>query len=173
MKINLIFIKSIMVASLIFCNLSLAEETPKEAIESNGTEEECGVDLLQLPKTKPNSDIRYLSGGTCIDSVTQIKNLAKTYPLEVVLVQKTDDYDKESYIADVLVKITDGRDQVILTVVTEGPYLLVDLPDGHYQIMGDFNGVSKARKVTIKKNQHSRIVLLWDNRTQGETENDT
>ena len=170
MKIHLILTKSLLITSIIFSSSLLGQETKNTAsgiLATENSEAACVVDLLPLPKTTLTGDVRYLSGGTCIDSVIQIKNLAKTYPLELVLVEKTDVNDKEGYIADVKVEIIDVNDNVVLTVFTEGPYLLVDLPKGHYQIVADFNGVTKFREVSIVKNKHSRVVMLWDKRSKG------
>jgi hypothetical protein len=175
MKINHILIKSFMIASLIVATPVLAENTQaaiSDITETVSNQKECGIDLLPPPKLTATGEVRYLSGGTCIDSVNQIKSLAKTYPLEVVLVEKTDEYDKESYIADVGVKINDAKNNLVLDIVTEGPFLLVDLPNGYYQITADFNGVTKARKVTINKKKHNRVVLLWDNRISGDQNDD-
>lgn len=157
-----------MIASLMLSATTQAEET-QAAMPDNpkGTSNEkgCDISLLQPPQLSPTGEVLFLSGGTCSDSVRQIKGLAAAFSLEVVLVERTDEYDKESYIAAVTVNIKNKDNVVVLNVVTEGPYLLVDLPDGPYQIAAEFNGVVKERKVIVDKSKHSRTVLLWDNRT--------
>ena len=175
MKIHLFLIKTLMIASLILSVTTQAEETqaampdnPKDTSNAEG----CDVSLLQPPQLSPTGEVLFLSGGTCSDSVSQIKNLAAAFSLEVVLVERTDEYDKESYIAAVVVNIKNKDNIVVLNVVTEGPYLLVDLPDGPYQITAEFNGVVKERKVIINKSKHSRTVLLWDNRTPKESQSE-
>lgn len=164
MKINPLPIKSLMIASLLVTSFVFADDTESVIVDQStntSSEEECGIDLMPAPKPIEIGEVSYISGGICISGVNQMKGLAKDFPLEVVLVEKAEGSTKENYIADVKVKIKDAKDNLILDVVTDGPFLLVNLPNGNYQIMADFHNVVKSRKVKINKNKHERIVFLW------------
>jgi hypothetical protein len=172
MKTNALLTKSFIIASLMISTFALADETqlvvPDNTENVNSSEEACGIDLLPPPKKTSMGEVSYVSGGICTGGVEQMKSMAKDFPLEVVLVEKAEENEKENYIADVKVKINDAKDNLILDVVTEGPFLLVDLPDGSYQITAEFHHVIKTRKVKINKNKHERVVLLWPAQPQGE-----
>lgn len=149
-----------LVMSTSFAADNVQPTTIEEATDVS-SEEECGIDLISPPKPITRGEVSYVSGGICIGGVNQMKSMAKDFPLEVVLVEKSDEYEKENYIADVKVKINDASDNLILDVVTEGPFLLVNLPSGNYQISAEYHDVVKSRRVKINKNKHERIVFLW------------
>jgi len=119
------------------------------------------INLLPAPKAIKAGDITYVSGGTCSDEAQHMKNIAKDYPLEVVLVEKTIENENESYIADVHVKIINAEEKILLDIRTEGPFLLANLPDGEYQISADYDNNTQVKTVKIDNKKHARIVFLW------------
>ena len=155
-----------------------AETTATKGSEENPAKEdftECGVaqsdeDFDTLPSKQANSqgEINYVSGGVCIDDVQLMKGIANKFPLEVVLVEKTKDYEKENYLADVKVQIRDKENTQLLDIYTEGPFLLVNLPNGQYAITAEYNGITKERKVKINKKSHTRVVFRWLEPTESE-----
>ncbi len=164
MKLNILYVLSLMVTSLACSMPLLAEEVSSNTADNiNGSSIDggCSLDAALSPKPITEGNVSYVSGGICIDGVDQMKRMAKDFPLEVVLVQKSAEYEKENYIADVRITIKDAKDNVVLEVVTEGPFLLVDLPSGSYQMTADFRHNIKSRNIKIDKNKHQRIVFLW------------
>jgi hypothetical protein len=164
MKLNLLYVLSIMVTSLACSMPLLADEAqPNVADSTSGSsiKEGCSLDATLSPKRITEGNVSYVSGGICINGVNQMKRMAKDFPLEVVLVQKSAEYEKENYIADVRIHIKDAQDNLVLEVVTEGPFLLVDLPSGSYQMTADFRHDIKSRNIKINRSKHQRIVFLW------------
>jgi hypothetical protein len=164
MKLNPLRFKSLMIASLIASSTVFADDTQSIIVDQStniSSEEECGIDLLPAPKPIILGEVSYISGGICIGGVNQMKSMIKDFPLEIVLVEKAEGSTKENYIADVKVKIHDLKDNLVLDVVTDGPFLLVNLPNGGYQITAEFHQVVKTRKVNVVKNKHERVVFLW------------
>ncbi len=140
--------------------IGLTEEAkPTKADEAY----QCDAEAFNLmPIAQEDKAISYVSGGVCIDEVELMKSIANNFPLEIVLVEKVDQNEKENYIADVKVVITDiKKEKKFLDVYTEGPYLLVNLPDNRYLITAAYNGISKEYKVNIDNKKHKRIVFLW------------
>jgi hypothetical protein len=136
------------------------KEMAKKTVEST----ECSAveEMNIMPISTGDEDISYVSGGICLDDVEFMKGIAHQYPLEIVLVEKNDEYQKENYIADVRVIITDiKKEKKFLDVHTEGPFLLVNLPDNKYLITAEFNGNSKEYKAIINNKKHKRVVFLW------------
>lgn len=150
---------------------AIDDDVPLDTIEYAHPADEftpCGVsspdgepEFSITPKEIKLGDVTYVSGGICIGGVQQMKALAKRYPLEIVLVEKTNEKEKEGYIADVKVMITDMKDKLILDVTTEGPYLLVKLPDGKYKVSAEYNQEVKKHIVKVSQNRHERAVFLW------------
>lgn len=170
-KINVFRIMSFIFVSLIMSTSFAADSvqpTITEEATDVGSEEECGIDLISPPKPITTGEVSYVSGGICIGGVNQMKSMAKDFPLEIVLVEKSDEYEKENYIADVKVTINDASESLVLDVVTEGPFLLVNLPSGNYQITAEYHNVVKSRRVKINKNKHERIVFLWPAQPPGD-----
>ncbi len=122
---------------------------------------EAEINLLPAPQAIKVGDITYVSGGVCLDDAQYMKNVAKDYPLEVVLVEKTIENEKESYIADVHVKIINAEEKVLLDIRTEGPFLLANLPDGDYQISANYDNNTQIKEVKVNHKKHARVVFLW------------
>lgn len=161
MKTSSQLLKLCMMASLIIALPTLANK-------ASAYETECGVDPTPLQQSETSNAVSYISGGICLTGVQTMKDLAKDYVLELVLVEKTAEHVKENYIADVMVTIKDVKENIVLSASTEGPFLLVNLPDGRYNISADYNGIVKTRDVTVSSKKHSRVVILWPKEEQNE-----
>lgn len=119
---------------------------------------------LEAPMPVTDGSVTYLTGGIGDSEAESIRAIAKNYPLEVIFVQKLD--QKEEFLAEVKVKIQDRHQNLILDITTEGPYLLANLPKGHYQIIAEYNGNVKQQWVDVgdinnKKSKHKKIVFWW------------
>ena len=114
-------------------------------------------------------NVTYLSGGVGDSEAEAIRAIAKSYALEVVFVQKLK--QREEFLASVKVKIQDHHHNLVLDINTEGPYLLANLPAGHYQVIAEHNGVVKQQWLMLgdtsknndshKKTAHKKIVFWW------------
>lgn len=156
--------------SVFLTNLAIAEQvdTSSQHIDYAYDSEAfstCGVkksekELLaaSTPKPAQKTEITYVSGGICAEEVNFMKGIAQHFPLEIVLVQQEE--GKEVYIADVNVSLQNAQQEEVLSVVTEGPFLFVNLPDGKYTITAIYHDVEQKKQVNISK-KHSRVVLLW------------
>lgn len=126
----------------------------------------CGVkkteqemNTLIAPQEKEIGAVSYVTGGTCSDEVKFMKSIASQFPLEIVMVES--EGNREIYIADVHITLTNSEQKQVLDVVTEGPFLLVKLPDGDYQVTASFRGIEQTKKVAIHQAKHRRIVFVW------------
>jgi|GEM_PF-352082 hypothetical protein len=168
MSIQLLISAIMMIVCL--SNLAIAEEidTSSRDIDSAHDSEAfstCGVgksekELWAAATSKPSqkTEITYVSGGICAEEVNFMKGIARHFPLEIVLVQQEE--GKEVYIADVNVSLQNAQQEEVLSIVTDGPLLFVNLPDGKYTITAIYHGIEQRKQVNISK-KHSRIVLLW------------
>ena len=104
-------------------------------------------------------DVSYLTGGIGSSEAESMREAAKDYALEIVFVQKLKQL--EEFISDVKVQIQDAQKNTVLDVITEGPFLLVNLPNGKYIITAEFNGDIKQQKVNVAAKKHQKIVFWW------------
>jgi hypothetical protein len=116
------------------------------------------------PEKHVVGEVSYISGGVGQDEASEMKQLAKSYPLEIVFVQKAnrEETDRiEEYLAAVKLQIKDAKGSVVLDITTDGPILLADLPSGNYLIAAEYNNVVKTNRIRISAKKHQRVVFLW------------
>jgi hypothetical protein len=73
-----------------------------------------------------------------------------------------------NYLADVHIRITDSQSRQVLDTDMDGPWLLVDLPAGRYQVEATRNHLVQRHFVTFLANSHSRTVFYFDNAVENE-----
>jgi hypothetical protein len=112
-----------------------------------------------LPAATTIGSINYLSGGIGLDQSVAMKLAAPSYPLELVFVVKAG--MREQYTSDIDVKVSDRSGKVVVDTVSNGPFLLANLPDGNYQIEAINDGILKIQQVVVKKGVHRRVVFAW------------
>ena len=104
-------------------------------------------------------DVSYLTGGIGSSEAESMREAAKDYAIEIVFVQKLKQL--EEFISDVKVQIQDAQKNTVLDVITEGPFLLVNLPNGKYIITAEFNSDTKLQKVNVGAKKHQKVVFWW------------
>ena len=116
-------------------------------------------------------EVSYLTGGIGSSEAESMREAAKDYALEIVFVQKLKQL--EEFISDVKVQIQDTQKNTVLDVTTEGPFLLVNLPNGKYVITAEFNSDTKQQKVNVGAKKHQKVVFWWPILEQRETDIDS
>jgi hypothetical protein len=106
-------------------------------------------DAMLSPQTAP-SGVKYLSGAIGESEQNAFDAQRKDFSLRLTFVQKS----SGAYVADVTVVISNTHGEV-LNVVVPGPFLMVQLAPGTYQIKATYNGEQQNKTLTIKqpKNQ--------------------
>jgi hypothetical protein len=68
-----------------------------------------------------------------------------------------------AYLADVAVRIADGRGAAVLEATCGGPIMLVDLPAaGTYQITATSSGASQQRSVSVTRTKRpASATFVW------------
>ncbi len=112
-----------------------------------------------LPETQMQNNVTYITGGIGQDESSAMRSASRDYALEIVCVQKA--IPRDEFLAAVKVRIVDAHGKVALDVVTDGPYLLANLPQGAYTITADSRGDIKTRKVRVGTGKHRKIVFVW------------
>ena len=98
--------------------------------------------------------IRYYSAGVGIE---ERKELPQLYPLKVVF--RT---DRGHLLCDADVTITAGGKTVFRGRAEHGPWLIVDLPPGSYDVTAVQDGASRtAQGVRLAPGKQRTVVLTW------------
>ncbi|WP_338618988.1 carboxypeptidase-like regulatory domain-containing protein [Pigmentiphaga sp. CHJ604] len=88
--------------------------------------------------------VAYATGGVGQDESSAMRGMAKDYSLRMLAAAKSGEY-----VADVRVTIRDSGGAEVLSVTTQGPYLLARLAPGAYRIDAEYGSAKQSRQVRI------------------------
>jgi len=94
-------------------------------------------------KPMREGSVAFLSGGVGEREREILKEMGRDYSLKLIFSNK-----KGEYLSDVMVKISDWHGKTILTMVSNGPWLFIDLPTGVYDVEANLKG-DRKRLVNI------------------------
>lgn len=112
-----------------------------------------------LPPAHVNGAITYLSGGIGTDQSSAIKSVMNRYPLVLEFVGRT--HAGNDYLADVPITISDSHGKDLLSTKSDGPFMLVSLPHGRYNVTATYNGKTEHREVKVSDMTHTREIFTW------------
>ena len=107
-----------------------------------------------IKKDKING-IRYMSGGLGIEERTILKDMTKDFSTKIVFAMT-----KGNYISQVELIIKKINGKKIIEIVSDGPWVPVDLPEGAYEIVATHENKKKSQKVVIGKKSKT-IIFQW------------
>jgi hypothetical protein len=102
------------------------------------------------------SGVSYVSGGIGTESVDRLRSMERDFSVKVLCA-----LDTGEYVADVKVTIVDASNRVVLDTVSEGPWLLVRLPPGTYQVGASLGGRAESRRVTVGPGTLRTVDFRW------------
>ena len=105
------------------------------------------VAIAQVAPDEPQrlefNGISVVNSGPDLDEVEKVKRMAKTYPLRIEFSGKGGDF----YVADRL--SLKQRGQVLADVPGAGPWVLMGVPNGTYELEASFGAQTLRRAVTV------------------------
>lgn len=119
----------------------------------------------ELPPVQLQGSIQYLSGGFGQDESNAIKQAMSQFPLALTFASEID--GKAAYASDVQVVIRNDNDANVLNVASEGPFLLVRLAPGQYQIFATYENQTQSRKISIAATGTTRLTFKWNRPASG------
>lgn len=119
----------------------------------------------ELPAVQMHGSTEYVTGGFGLDESTAFKAAMSQFPLALTFASR--DEGTAAYAADVQVVIRNKDDVTVLNVTAEGPYLLVRLAPGPYQLFATYNNQTQSRKITIGDTGTVRITFQWNRPSSG------
>lgn len=100
--------------------------------------------------------ISYVSGGIGTDSIARLDALAGDFNLKLVFA-----LESGNYVSDVRVTIADATGKPLVNAAAQGPWFLVRLPAGNYQIVATFADRPVTRQISIGSAKSSTIDFRW------------
>ncbi|MGH8758516.1 MAG: hypothetical protein ACREVW_03250 [Burkholderiales bacterium] len=100
----------------------------------------------------------YVVGGIGQQEIRTLDAERDKYNLWLITAAKT----SGAYLADVQLRITNAKKHVVFERKLDGPWLLVDLPLGTFNIEATYNGETYHKVTTISKGSHREIVFYFE-----------
>lgn len=117
-------------------------------------------ELPALPDVQQQGDVQFLSGGIGAGQSGAFKAAARQYRLMLTFVQRGPD-GRGEFLADVPVQIRNAAGQTVLDTVSQGPYLLANLPAGAYTVKASANGNDKSARITVGRSGTASTIFEW------------
>lgn len=99
-----------------------------------------------LPPEESEGAIAYMSGGIDRDQASAMRHAASKYSLELEFLLPGKAYQVPAYVP---VTIKDAAGNLILDRASDGPLMLIQLPDGRYTVTAQNLGKSKTVDVSL------------------------
>ena len=119
----------------------------------------CSVVFAQIPNTQYSQGIAYVSGGVGAEESQAILDEAKQWPLLLELSQL--ERGRGVWIFGAMIQIQDAQNQIIFEASANGPFILINLPAGDYQLAASYQGVVQKRSINLKLSASQKINLFW------------
>jgi hypothetical protein len=100
----------------------------------------------------------YVSGGIGEGEIAALDAQRDRYSLWVITAAKV----SGAYLADVRVRIVDAKKALVFDHTLAGPWLLVDLPLGRYDVEASYQGQTMTRPTAIHAGDRHQIVFYFD-----------
>lgn len=113
----------------------------------------------ELPPVMTQGSVKYLSGGIGTDEEKAMRSQMSKYPLTLEFAEHATPMPE--HLAGINVTIKDHSGKTELDTISDGPFMLVQLPAGKYRITADENGKTQARDVVVAANTPEHVLFEW------------
>jgi len=114
----------------------------------------------QLPQTKTQGTVSFITGGIGSDQSNAMYAAAKKWSVLIEMSQ-IDGSGRGVWIAGINVRILDSKQKTVLETVSDGPLMLLNAPAGQYEIEATYQSKVLKRSLTIKDKENQRVALFW------------
>lgn len=119
-----------------------------------------GASLAQLPTSKAQGNITFITGGIGSDESSAIFAAAKKWAL-LIEMSEIDRSGRGVWIAGVDIRVLDAKQQTLLETICDGPLMLLNAPSGQYMVEASYQGKLLKRSVTLKEGDSQKLTLFW------------
>jgi hypothetical protein len=113
----------------------------------------------QIPDTQYSQGISYISGGVGEEESQAILSEAKQWPLLLELSQLEN--GRGVWIFGAQIKILNSKNQVVFDAQADGPYILINVPIGQYQIETSYQGVVQKKSLSVQGSTPQKLAIFW------------
>jgi hypothetical protein len=110
---------------------------------------------LPMARTSP-AGVAYVVGGVGEDERQAMRTAYKHYKLRVEVAEQGG-----AYTAGMRLALRDMQGKLLLDVLVDGPWLLVDLPSGSYQLLVTKEGRQFVQKISLGNEAQQHVVFIW------------
>lgn len=107
------------------------------------------------PQTIDANGVRVVSGGVTLGESTEMRRMARQFPLRVVISTRDGSYD----VAERLQVMRNGS--VVAEVQGAGPWVLMNVPPGQYTLRGEFDDGMPPEQKTVRVGQGGGAMVHW------------
>jgi hypothetical protein len=119
-----------------------------------------GASLAQLPPSKTQGDISFITGGIGTDESSAMFAAAKKWSL-LIEMSEIDGSGRGAWIAGIDIRVLNAKQQSILETVCDGPLMLLNVPPGQYIVEASYQGKLLKRSVVLKEGDPQKLTLFW------------
>jgi hypothetical protein len=119
-----------------------------------------GPSLAQLPPSKAQGNITFITGGIGSDESSAIFAAAKKWPL-LIEMSEIDSSGRGVWIAGVDIRVLNDKQQILLETVCDGPLMLLHAPSGQYTVEASYQGKLLKRGIVLKEGDPQKLTLFW------------
>ncbi len=112
-----------------------------------------------LPAEQEQQGVRYLSGGVDLAESTAIKAAMGQYPLVVEVFHQAG--GKNEYTAASELTLTNAQGDTVFSTQLEGPFALLRVKPGRYEVKVGYEGQTKVRRVDVKASGSQRATFVF------------
>ena len=118
-----------------------------------------GFAFEQIPDTQYSEGISYISGGVGDGESEAILAEAKQWPVLLELSQLEN--GRGVWIFGAQIKLVNNQQKVIFNAQADGPYMLINITPGDYQILATYQSVEQKRALTVKADSSQKLNIFW------------
>jgi hypothetical protein len=111
---------------------------------------------IQVGQTPQGAN--FASGGASHEELRVLHARRDEYNLWVITAASK----SGAYLADVLLTIRDSERRILFNRRLDGPWLMIDLPLGRYQVEAALDGQAQLRTTTIHPGDHHQLIFYFD-----------
>ena len=119
-----------------------------------------GASFAQLPPSKMQGDLTFITGGIGSDESSAIFAAAKKWSL-LIEMSEIDGSGRGVWIAGIDIRVLNAKQQSILETVCDGPLMLLNAPPGQYTVEASYQGKLLKRSVVLKEGDPQKLTLFW------------
>jgi len=116
--------------------------------------------LAQPVRAAPGyGGVDYLNGGIGSEQADRMRAMSSDYPVQMTFAERNQDMNE--FVADVHLRVTNERGNVVVDLPDQGPIFLLQVPPGAYTVEAAHQGDVKAQRFDVAPGHHDRLGFEW------------